>query len=288
MHLQKLTLSLTALAGWAAVCLTPPASAASLRGNWSYAIDSFNDGYGGGTIGSRSAYEMSGIAISQQNGKFYVALNGNMPITGVASDDALDGNIGWGDLLLNFTGNPLASASSSGSLLGVRFAPTNNSGAPSLGVYQGVTAQSVTATNNGFASYIAYNSAVQGVGGTSTMADLSATAPYLTPSGSILNSIGSGTKVGDIEALSAADLVDLGLNFAAFNATGSQTIGFSFDQSLLPAGDFIATLLAECGNDGMAIQAAAVPEPTSMAGLALAGSGLALLRRRLRSTKPQS
>jgi hypothetical protein len=287
MNLQKFTLSLGTMAGWAAVCVTQPASAASLSGNWSYAIDSFNDGYGGGTIGSRSAYEMSGIAISQQNGKFYVALNGNMPIAGVASSTALDGNIGWGDLLLNFTGSPLATASSTSSLLGVRFSPTNNSGAPSLGVYRGVTAQSVTATNNGFASQIAYNSAVQSVGGTPTMADLSATDPYLTPAGPILNSIGSGTKVGDITALSAADLVGLGLNFAAFNAVGSQTIGFSFDQSLLPTGDFIATLFAECGNDGVALQAAAVPEPTTVAGLVLAGSGLAVLRRRSRSMKPQ-
>ncbi|MEX0269713.1 PEP-CTERM sorting domain-containing protein, partial [Leptolyngbyaceae cyanobacterium UHCC 1019] len=47
--------------------------------------------------------------------------------------------------------------------------------------------------------------------------------------------------------------------------------------------NFIATLFAECGNDGMAIESAAVPEPTTMAGLALAGSGLTLLRRRRRS-----
>lgn len=280
--MQKLAIALSAtLSGLASICMVQPASAASLHNGWNYAIDSFTDGYGGGTIGQNSAYEMYGIATTQQNNRLYIALNGNMPITGAASGGALDGNIGWGDLLINFTSRSLSQAS--GNLFGIRFAATNDSGVSSIGVYSNVTAQSVTGINSGFTTLNAYNSAVQAVGGTPTMADLSATDPYLNPSGAILNSIASGTKIGDIQALSSADLTSLGLDFGHFSATGSQTLGFSFDQSLLPTGNFIATLFAECGNDGMAIESAAVPEPTTMAGLALAGSGLTLLRRKRRS-----
>lgn len=281
--IQKLVVSLTAVAiGLAAVGTAPSASAAALHQGWNYAIDSFNDGYEGGTIGRNSAYEMYGIATTQRNGKIYMALNGNMLITGAPATGAVDGNIGWGDLLLNFTGNSLNAAS--GNLFAIRFADTNDSGVPTVGVWGNVVAQSVTGVNNGFTSQNAYVSAVQAVGGTPTMADLSATDPYLNPSGAILNSIGSGTKLGDIQSLSATDLSNLGLDFGHFNATGSQTIGFSFDESLVPTGDFLATIFAECGNDGMAIQAAAVPEPTTMAGLALAGGGFSLLRRKRKLT----
>lgn len=283
--MQKFAIAVSAmLTGLISICMVQPASAGSLHNGWNYAIDSFTDGYSGGTIGANSAYEMYGIATTLQNGRFYIALNGNMPITGAYSNNASDGNIGWGDLLINFTGNNLSQAN--GNLFGVRFAATNNSGVPSLGVYSNVTAQSVTGSNSGFDNLNAYNSSVQVAGGTPTLADLSATDPYFDLSGAILNSIGSGTKVGDIQTLSVSDLTGLGIDFGHFSATGSQTLGFSFDQSLLPMGNFIATLFAECGNDGIAVQSAAVPEPTTMAGLALAtGAGAYMKRRKNKLTK---
>lgn len=50
-------------------------------------------------------------------------------------------------------------------------------------------------------------------------------------------------------------------------------MGFKFDRSLLPGGDFFANLFVECGNDGVAISGHLqdVPEPSVMVGLALMG-----------------
>ena len=115
------------------------------------------------------------------------------------------------------------------------------------------------------------------------MGDLGATDPYFQQIGenSVLNSIGSGTKVGEISSLTSATLSALGLNFGHFNAVGSQTIGFSFNKSAMPSGSYVANLFAECANDAIAIKGEfeAVPEPSTwfgtLVGLSFLGMGAA-------------
>lgn len=267
----------------AASGLLPLRSALAADLHWSYTRDSFNDGYGGGILGAQSAYEIYGVGVAQDSSHLYFAFNANMPLTGTDVSEASDGNVGWGDLLLNFTGQSLLSASSSGNLYGIRFAATNDSGVAETGLWQGVTATSVTSTNIGFDSLSSYNNAVLGKGGTPSLGTFAADDnTYFNQTAAVLNVMATGTKVGEISLLTQEVLASQGLNFATIGATGSQTIGFQVSKADLPTGNFIASLFMECANEGIALQSAAVPEPTTMAGLALAGGGLALLKRRQR------
>ena len=258
---------------------------------WNYSIES--SGNGSGANSSDRSYDITGIAFQQTADNILVALNAGMPIGGNTYNNT---NIGWGDLFLNFTGNDFQTASNSQSLFGIRFAGTNSSGASSIGVYQNVQAKSVTSTHYGYNSLQQYFS--EGYGKNTTEGtDLStqqAVANYYGNNGNnpILNVISSGSKVGDISLLSAADLTASGLNFGKFNANSPQTFGFEFSKSLLPAGDFITNLLLECGNDGIALRGSvnagstsskSVPEPTGVAGMALAVLSFAGLKRRRRS-----
>ncbi|MGB2927024.1 MAG: PTPA-CTERM sorting domain-containing protein, partial [Limnothrix sp.] len=70
---------------------------------------------------------------------------------------------------------------------------------------------------------------------------------YFDLSGSPLNSISSGTKVGDIEFLT--DLSSIGLDFDFFGNVGSELIAFTFDKGLLPTGKALYHLAIECNND---------------------------------------
>jgi hypothetical protein len=238
------------------------ATAATLSDGWNYAIDSFNDGvtetqFGGG------AFEFYGMAINETSDKVSIAINSNLSLAGYADSAAARGNINYGDLFFNFSGQNFNTASATNSLFAVRFADGNDSGVETTGVYKDVTAKSVTQTNSGFSNLNQYNTLVASQGKTPSLGDLDATDPYFEQTGNntILNSIATGTKVGDIEFLTAATLSALGLNFAQFNAVGSQTIGFSFNKSLLPAAEYIANFIAECANDAIAIKAKFQPQP---------------------------
>ena len=238
------------------------ATAATLSDGWNYAIDSFNDGvtetqFGGG------AFEFYGIAINETSDKVSIAINSNLSLAGYADSAAARGNINYGDLFFNFSGQNFNTASATNSLFAVRFADGNDSGVATTGVYKDVTAKSVTQTNSGFSNLNQYNTIVASQGKTPSLGDLAATDPYFEQTGNntILTSIATGTKVGDIEFLTAATLSALGLNFANFNAVGSQTIGFSFNKSLLPAAEYIANFLAECANDALAIKGKFQPVP---------------------------
>jgi len=239
------------------------ATAATLSNDWNYAIDSFNDGvterqFGGG------AFEFYGMAIKETSDTAFIAINSNLSLAGYADSDAARGNINYGDLFFNFSGQNFNTASANNSLFAVRFADGNDSGVATTGVYKDVTAKSVTQTNSGFSNLNQYNTLVASQGGTPSMGDLAATDPYFQQTGNntILTSIATGTKVGDIEFLTAATLSALGLNFAQFNAVGSQTIGFSFNKSSLLSTDFIAHFIAECANDALAIKGKFTPLPS--------------------------
>jgi len=268
------------------------ATAATLSNGWNYAIDSFNDGvtetqFGGG------AFEFYGMAIKETSDTAFIAINSNLSLGGYADSTAGRGNINFGDLLINFSGQDLKTASANNSLFAVRFADGNDSGVATTGVYKDVSAKSVTQTNSGFSNLNQYNTLVASQGGTPSLGDLAATDPYFEQTGNhtILTSIATGTKVGDIEFLTAATLSALGLNFAQFNAVGSHTIGFSFNKSSLPSGDFIANFLAECANDALAIKGKfspvpekpePVPEPSTLVGTFL---GLSFLGNRAAKRK---
>lgn len=280
MNFQRLTAITAILCALGAI--SQPAQAGTLYKDWNYAIDSFNDGVSGGQVGG-GIFEFYGFAIKESNGKIIVALNSNLPLSGKSDPLATNGSISYGDIFFNFTDQNFKTASDNGDLFAIRFAEANDSGVATTGVYKNAIGKNVTLTNSGFSSLDQYNNYVQTAGGTPSMADLAANDPYFeqTGYGTVLNSIASGTKIGDINFLSAAALSEQGLDFGYFGATGSQTVGFSLDKSLLPNGNFIANFFAECANDGIAIQGElkSVPEPSSLAGLG-ALIGLILIRRK--------
>jgi PEP-CTERM motif len=241
-----------------------------------YGIDAVGDG--SGATATDMSYDIRGIAMTTKGNDAYVAITGNIPLTG---NTYAGKNISYGDLFFNFSGKKFNAAQ--GSLFGVRFAQTNDSKAPTLGLYAGVTATSVALQNYGYSSLDQYYNENDGQydknhSQGSALATKAAAYDYYSQHGPIQNVIGSGTKIGDISLLSMGDLSNVGLNFGS-NA-GTYTYGFKFDRSLLPNQDFMANLYLDCGNDGVAIAGKAVPEPTTMAGLAIAGAGLIASRRR--------
>jgi PEP-CTERM motif len=271
--------TLATLVGATAVLLaasTSSAQAFEISTGGIYGIDAVGDGSGDGA--EDMSYDIRGISMITKGNDAYVAITSNTPLTGNTYNGT---NIGYGDLFFNFSGKKFNDAQ--GSLFGIRFSGTNDSKAPSMGVYSGVTATSVTAQNYGYSSLDQYYNEHGGQydransQGTA-LATKEAAYNYYGQNGPIQNVIGSGSKIGDITALSLSDLSTAGFNFGS-NA-GNYTFGFKFNRSLLPNKDFMANLYLECGNDGVAIAGKAVPEPTTMAGLAIAGAGLIASRRR--------
>lgn len=271
--------------GLACGCLL--VTAKSAKADINYAIDSFNDGYSFGVVGSDSAFEFYGMAIIEDGNNIVVALNTNMPLSGdiPSSGTAQGGVVAFGDLFFNFSQKDFNTASANNNLFAIRFAAANDSGVSNLGVYSNVTAKSVTSTNLGFANINAYNSEVQRVGGTPSLAQLPANTPYFNQTAPVQNVINTGNFVSGINMLSSTQLSGLGIDFAQFGATGRETIGFSFDKNALPGGDFIANIFAECANDAMAIagklenSSEPVPEPLSILG-SIAGVGLIWRRQK--------
>ena len=250
--------------------------ASTFHQGWTYSLDALDDGSGG------PAYEIEGLAIKETANDVYVSITGGTALTGVETPDAEDGNIGWGDLLLNFTGTDLNSAN--GELWGVRFAATNDSGVSDVGLFRHVTAQSVAAVNNGYKSLTTYYGV--GYGRDNTLGDIATEEAALNYAGAntpVLSSISTGTLVGDIDFLSEAEAVEQGLDFAHFDVGTHHTHTVRFNRSLVPGGDFIASLFLECINDGVALLSSFqeqpsqdVPEPSGLWGL----GGLALLASR--------
>ncbi len=271
------------------VAQQPKAAAATLSNGWNYAIDSFNDGVTGLQIGG-GEFEFYGIAVKETSDTAFIAINSNLSLGGYANSGVQRGNINYGDLFFNFSGQDFNTANAKGNLFGIRFAEGNDSGVATTGVYSKVTAKNVTQINSGFTNLSQFNDRVKSAGGTPSMGDLSATDPYFEQTGTwtVLNSIATGTKVGEISFLTPATLSALGLNFAQFNAKGSQTIGLSFNKSSMPSGSYIANLFAECANDAIAIKSSftkeasePVPEPSTMFGT-VAGLSILAAKRKLK------
>lgn len=249
------------------------AQAGQFHNGWNYGIDAIGDGSGG------AKYDIYGMATMETSDSIWVALTGGTPLAGVSDSRAADGNIGWGDLFFNFTGDDFQTANQNSSLFGVRFAGTNDSSASQVGVYSDVKAKSVTSTNVGYNHLQHYYNS--GYYRENTMGTDIATKQeaydYFGQKTSIDNVIASGNFVGGINMHSQQELLSAGLDFGHFNASGTHTIGFSFDKSLIGSGDYLTSLFLECGNDGVALAgnfappAESVPEPGTLGGLALLG-----------------
>ncbi|GAB4339931.1 MAG: hypothetical protein OHK0047_31010 [Leptolyngbyaceae cyanobacterium] len=255
------------------------ANVPELGASWNYQYDAKGDGSGG------TAYDIRAMAMTIRDNKLFVAINGGASLAGVQENGAANGTVSWGDLFFNFSGKKFNDAVAAGEMFAVRFAASNDSPV-ALGLYSGVQTQSVALQNLGYSSLQQYYNAgfnknqTQG----SALATKDAAFNYYG-TGSIQTSIASGTKIGDVNLLTAQALSAMGLNFGA--NMGSQTFGFSIDKSLLPSSSFLANIYMECGNDGMAYSASAAPEPMTMGGAALgiaAIGGLKRMRRRKEGT----
>jgi hypothetical protein len=241
--------------------------------DFSYGMDSFNDGHGllfggGYGVGENSQFELFGMAYAESEDEVFFAFTSNMPSQGVNYSGAADGHVGWGDLFINL--NPsqgMDEAQGQDSLYGIRFSWTNDSGLDDMGdtlagVYKKVTTGDVTAVNGGYSNYNTYQNQVTNKGGTVEYIDgmsNSQAKDYL--GGAALHGhsvITSGEKVGGIDMLTDSELAALGLDFAGeggFGDTGANTVtfGFKFARSLLPGGElnWVAHIIEECANDSM-------------------------------------
>jgi hypothetical protein len=268
----------------AAVAVTAVVSAPTQAqaADWDYATGGIGNGTGG------SVFDYRGLAVKETNDSITIAINSGMDLNGQSWNGSHGTEIiNHGDLFFNFTGKSFKEASDSNQLMAVNFARLGSqTGAASTGVYANVSAKSVATYNYGWNNVTDWSNAVRG---NNSYGDLNSSSSYFagqqTGTGKILNSINTGNKVGDIMMMSSTQLSAAGLNFAANGATGTKTIGFTFQKTAgFKLGSFVANLFMECGNDGAAISSSfkrKVPEPAFMTGMAVV-AGLGLLRRRRR------
>lgn len=262
-----------------------------------YTADSVSDGVTGAIVGGpESTFELYGVGYIQQATTLYIGLNTNLPIGGFLDPQVAGGSIAWGDLFLNFSELPFTAAVAAGQVYGIRFDAANDSFVPQLGLYQVLQTSSVSPFNDGFQSLTDYQQVVQEAGGTPAFGAIAIADGYLNSAELPQNIIAQGNLLStDIEFISdfsaAGFATDFGFN-TALPETGNHTYGFSIDTTNLPTGQFIAHLLAECANDGIAFvgelfspestrpEAASVPEPAS--GLVLLAIGFAYIASRPR------
>jgi len=278
----------------------PQAQAGELYNGWNYSIDNFTDGSGG------AVYDYKGLASTETEDLLIFAISG-----GLDYNENSSSNLTHGDLFLNFSGGDFASANVTSSLLAVKFAPNDTTLA--AGLYKDVTGADI----NDFASinHSGFYNSMKHYDNRKFLKDTNAYGTDLSSKSDVYNyfysdavaakpttsntpfmsAIQSGTKVGDVAMLDAATLnSQYGLDFGHFNAVGSDIFGIAIQKSLfdgvLPGGinGFMAHLILECGNDGVALAGTMdttppeeeVPEPTALAALALVGAGMLGARQR--------
>ncbi|NJO19687.1 MAG: PEP-CTERM sorting domain-containing protein [Spirulinaceae cyanobacterium RM2_2_10] len=296
-NLGKISVSTAAVACAFAVA-APQAEAGVLHNGWNYSIDSFSDGSGG------EVYDYKGLAAYDAGDQFIFAISG-----GLNFDENSGRNLTHGDLFLNFSGEDFDVANGSSSMLAIKFAPNDTDF--ETGLYTGVTGGDINdfANINHTGHYSSlknyYNKGFdkENTYGTD-LATSDAVYDYFysdavaanpkdgnTP---FMSAMQSGTKIGDVSMLTKSVLnSQYGLDFAHFDAVGSDVFGIAIDKALLgtvlPGGinGFMAHLILECGNDGVALAGALeipteeeVPEPTALAALALVGVGMLGARKR--------
>ena len=110
---------------------------------WQYADGSLLDGVEGGRVGG-TRYEIFGIAFRETDSEVWLVLNSNVPLDGIARRGARNGSIAWGDLFFNFGADTFQATSAAEELFAIRYADMNDSNAADIGVYETVSAFSVT------------------------------------------------------------------------------------------------------------------------------------------------
>ena len=224
----------------------------SVFGNWDYAIDSSGDSIYYSATGN-TPYEIYGLAVKETSDKVYFAVNTNLPTSGKIDRNATDGQVNWGDLILNFNNSSLNAASKNSNLVGIRFAADNEAGVSGTGLFNQVRVKSVVQDNVPLddPTLKGYNKRVKSAGSIPSLGDLAANAPYFNQNQPLSNVIQKGNRLGDITMLSPQELSDLN-----FGTLGTQTFGFSVSRALLPSGTFTASLSPECNNDAVALTGA--------------------------------
>lgn len=290
-HYPKLLVGLLMVMGIGSLTAQP-----SLAAQFTYVADPISDsldfdpnglnGIGaGGTI-----FEISGMAIKDDpdTDSLWFAFGAKLPVYGKFTGPFDNGfpisneNIGFGDLLLDFSGlGSLKAASDAGQLYAIRFATGNDSesnGIP-IGVFENVQAKSVASANAGWWNLFYNNRNVVLRGQPAAQAgELAWNDPYYTGytadtrgdrSTQMVNVIreGTGAKIGELAMMSAETLASTGFDLNQLLNGGSaeegyNVFGFRIARSLLPIGDFIATLVTECVNDMVALVSELATPPT--------------------------
>lgn len=261
----------------------------SLAAQFTYVGDPLTDSLAfdpnglGGVAAGGTIYEISGMAIKDDpdTDSLWFAFGAKLPVYGQATNAVESGfpisnsNIGFGDLLLDFSGlGSLKAASDAGQLYAIRFATGNDSevnGIP-IGVFGNVQAKSVASDNAGWWNLYYNNENVVSRGQPSAqLGEFAWNDPYYAgyteptfsdPSTQMVNAIreGTGTKIGELAMMSAETLAKAGFDLDRLRNGGSaeegyNVFGFRIARSLLPVANFVATLVTECVNDMIALAA---------------------------------
>jgi hypothetical protein len=274
------------------LAIASPATASFLRDGWMYAIDPSDDSYasinGVPTVGN-TIYEIYGIAIHEdlENNRIWVAFNSNLSIEGrpeteiffpgeTQHEEVPGDSVMWGDLFFDFNvQQSFQEANESSTLFGVRFSNHTN-GALEIGVYENVSGIGVGPENAGFSTLESYNRSVRGISGQDTwMGSLPWNSPYFghysqpfDPSlgndpeieneprrgNRMPNIIGSGNLISnEVTIHTREELEAQGFSLEHFYQEGSEVFGISFVRPIGFVGDFIATIMHECLNDGISL-----------------------------------
>jgi hypothetical protein len=147
---------------------------------------------------------------------------------------------------------------------------------PSVGLYSNVKATSTVVENAGYSNLWNHNNMLTTtLGRQASMGDLAWNDPYFAPYNTsrglytqpgtqMLNSIDAGSKIAEIMLLDRNALAQAGFESNFNSPVGSEVFGFRVARSALPSFDnksFIATLLTECINDGIALSWNPTPPP---------------------------
>jgi hypothetical protein len=280
-----------------------PAQAGTLHNGWTYSIDSFNDGTEGNVVGKNSKFEFYGMAYRQVGKNIEFAINSNLDWDQAYKySGAKNGSIGYGDMMINFGKNVdgsqanFAAGEAASKMYAVHFDADNDTriGGKSvgLGLYSGVKTESLTTVNAGYESVAQHAATIKKLGGVDSYGDLAVTTSYFgAQTAAAQTHMKSGTLQQGINGITT-NFANTGLDFGHFKAIGTKTFGFTLDASKMPTGKFMASLFAECGNDGIALMGeikdlksvpTKVPEGSSSAGIMAIGAmvATAAMRRKL-------
>ena len=205
-------------------------STAADADGWQYSDDEAMDGVTFGRVGGEE-FEIYGLAFRETETELWFVLNANLPLAGFDSSYADDDNIGWGDLFIDLDNTTdFKTSSTANDLYGIRFAGTNDSDAPQVGVYGSASAKSVSSENHGFNDWDHYVSYVTGKSKTPGLGDFGNPQTYYAGdlSSSVLSQFSS---LGSVSFLSPGDLA--GVNFDATHFPGIVSIAFKIQKRLI-------------------------------------------------------